>query len=78
MVPPILLHIHGSWLIGVRLVNSWAGGDEAIVHFLVLRGVGGRLKRTKKNPARAGWLRRLALARATSRAEVDVISVQRC
>ena len=24
-VPHILLHIHGSWLIGVRLVHSWAG-----------------------------------------------------
>jgi len=32
----------------------------------------------KKTPARAGWLRRLALVRATTRAEVDVIGVQRC
>ena len=38
----------------------------------------GRLKRTKKNPARAGWSRRLALVRGASRAEVDVIGVQRC
>ena len=31
---------------------------------------GGRLdKRTKQNPARAGWPRRLALVRVTSRAE---------
>jgi len=44
----------------------------------VLRGVGGRLKKSKKNPARAGWPRRLALVRATSRAEVDVIGAQLC
>jgi len=42
------------------------------------RGVGGRIKRTKKNPALAGWPRRFALVRATSRARVDVISVQQC
>jgi len=40
---------------------------------------GGRqTKKTKKKLARAGWPRRLALVRATSRAEVDVIGVQRC
>jgi len=37
-----------------------------------------RLKRTKKNQARAGWARRLVLVRATSLAEVDFIGVQRC
>ena len=42
------------------------------------RGVGGRLKMPKKNPARAGWPRRLALVRATLRAEVDVIGAQLC
>jgi len=42
------------------------------------RGVGGRLKRTKKPLARAGWPRRLALVRATPHAEVDVIGVQQC
>ena len=31
--------------------------------------VGGWIKRTKQNPARAGWPRRLALVRVTSRAE---------
>jgi len=34
-------------------------------------------KKSKKKPARAGLPRRLALVRATSRAEVDVIDVQR-
>ena len=42
------------------------------------RGVGGRLKRTKKTPAQAGWPKRLALVRATSRTEVAVVGVQRC
>jgi len=48
-----------------------------LIYFLspIGGGVGGRLK---KKPARAGWPRRLALVRATSRAEVDVIGVQRC
>jgi len=42
-------------------------------------GRGGRLtKKFLKNPARAGWPRRLALVRATSRAEVDVIGPQLC
>jgi len=39
---------------------------------------GGRLKKSKKIPARAGWPRRLALVRATSRAEVDVIGAHLC
>ena len=42
------------------------------------RGVGGRLKKSKKNTAPAGWPRRLALVQATSRAEVDVIGAQLC
>ena len=42
------------------------------------QGVGGGLQRRKNPPARAGWLRQLALLRATSRAEVDVIGVQQC
>jgi len=41
-------------------------------------GVGGLLKKMEKKTARAGWQGRLALARATSRAEVDVISAQLC
>jgi len=41
-------------------------------------GVGGWLKKSKKKPARAGWPRRLALVRGTSRAEVDVIGAQLC
>jgi len=41
-------------------------------------GVGGGLKKSKKKPARPGWPRRLALVRATPRAEVDVISAQLC
>ena len=32
----------------------------------------------EKKPAQAGWLRHLALVRATSRAEVDVIGTQLC
>jgi len=40
---------------------------------------GGRLsKKIYKNPARAGWPKCLALVRAISRAEVDVIGNQRC
>jgi len=42
------------------------------------RGVGGWLKNTSKTPALAGWPRRLALVRATLRAEFDVISAQLC
>ena len=41
--------------------------------------MGGRLtKKSKKKPDRAGWSRHLALIRATSRAEVDVIGAQLC
>jgi len=50
----------------------------ALCHSIKGRGVGGRLKKSKKKPARAGWPRRLALVRATSRAEVDVIGAQLC
>jgi len=45
---------------------------------MVRRGMGGGFKKSKKNPARAGWPRLLALVRATPSAEVDLISAQLC
>jgi len=35
-------------------------------------------RRTKKNPAGAGWPRRLVLVRVTPHAEVEVVSAQLC
>jgi len=46
--------------------------------FMFPWGVGGWLKISQKNPARAGWPRLLALVRATWRTEVDVIGAQLC
>jgi len=60
----------------VPFATPFAG--SLIVNLELGRGVGGWLKNTTKTLARAGWPRRLALVRATLRAEVDVISAQLC
>ena len=88
---PKELHVELEWVCKFPKIQIWI--SEGLVHPWLFRtdyttkefwknrsgrGVGGRLKKSKKNLARAGWPRRLALVRATSRAEVDVIGVQRC
>jgi len=60
----------------ITAIFSWV--NNFAFNYYSWRGVGGRLKKSKKNTARAGLPRRLALVRATSRAEVDVIGAQLC
>jgi len=59
----------GAGFINVFLETRWLGYFSGFY-------VGSKHLLSKKNPARAGWPRRLSLKRVTLRADVDVIGVQ--
>jgi len=72
----VATHSYATWLIRMRQDAFIC--DMSYQTASTFRGVGGGLKNFKKKPARAGLPRRLALVRATPRAEIDVIGVQQC